>query len=418
MNQAVLNTDDDAYLGQQVVASVPHINIRAFCDDQRTVQAIQTAAADRRMSRAHLQIHMGGIAAAVQTFQSELTPNVILVETVANRDLILSELTQLAQVCGPDTKVIVIGHLNDVLLYREVMRLGVSEYLVAPVHQLQIIESIATLFHDPAAKPLGRIFAFVGSKGGVGSSTLAHNVGWYLSRQLDTDTVITDFDLAFGTAGLNFNQETSQGIADALGQPDRIDQTLLDRLLTKCGDKLSLLASPGTIDRDVHIEASSVETILNTVRHSVPCVIVDVPNMWAPWIKHTLLHADEVVITATPELASLRNTKNLVDLLKQARPNDRPPRLVMNQVGIPKRPEIPVADFAKAINLDPALTIAYDAQTFGAAASNGQMLAEVSAKAKSAEAVAILAQILLGKERPSKPSRFSLPFAGKLLRKK
>lgn len=418
MNHAVLSTDDDAYAGQQVVASVPHINIRAFCDDQRTVQAIQAAATDRRMSRAHVQIHMGGILAAVQVFQSELTPNVIVVETMANRDTAVMELSQLAQVCGPETKVVVIGHLNDVLLYRELMRLGVSEYLVAPVHQLQIIESIASLFHDPAAKPLGRIFAFVGSKGGVGSSTLAHNVGWYLSRQLDTDTVITDLDLAFGTAGLNFNQETSQGIADALGQPDRVDQMLLDRLLTKCGDKLSLLASPGAIDRDVHVEASSIEVILNTVRNSVPCVIVDVPNMWAPWIKYTLLQADEVVITATPELASLRNTKNLVDLLKQARPNDRPPRLVMNQVGIPKRPEIPVADFAKAINLEPALTIAYDAQTFGTAASNGQMLAEVSAKAKAAEAIALLAQSLLGQEKPVKPAKFTLPFAGKLLRKK
>lgn len=418
MNQAVLNTDYDAYGGQQVVASVPHINIRTFCDDPQTVQAIQAAAADRRMSRAHVQIHMGGIPAAVQVFQSELTPNVVIVETLANRDTVLMGLAQLAQVCGPDSKVIVIGHLNDVLLYRELMRLGVSEYLVAPIHQLQIIDTIASLFHDPNAKPLGRIFAFVGSKGGVGSSTLAHNVGWYLSRQLDTDTIITDLDLAFGTAGLNFNQEASQGIADALGQPDRVDQTLLDRLLTKCGDKLSLLASPGAIDRDFPIDANSIEIILNTVRHSVPCVIVDVPNMWAPWIKYTLLQADEVVITATPELASLRNTKNLVDLLKHARPNDRPPRLVMNQIGIPKRPEIPVADFAKAINLEPSLTIAYDAQTFGTAASNGQMLAEVSAKSKAADAVATLAQALIGQEKPAKPSKFSLPFAGMLSRKK
>lgn len=420
MNHAAINNGHghEAHAAQQVVALVPHINIRAFCDDPQTVQAVQAASTDRRMARAHVDIHMGGISGAVQTFQNELTPNVIVVETLASRDIVLAGLTQLAQVCGPETKVVVIGHLNDIILYRELMRLGVSDYLVAPVHQLQLIDCIAGLFQDPGAKPLGRIFAFVGSKGGVGSSTLAHNIGWYLSRHLNTDTVITDFDLAFGTAGLNFNQEASQGIADALGQPDRVDQTLLDRLLTKCGDKLSLLASPGSIDRHVQIEESSVEVILNTVRNSVPCVIVDVPNMWAPWIKYTLLHADEVVLTATPELASLRNAKNLVDLLKQARPNDQPPRLVMNQVGVPKRPEIPVADFAKAINLEPALIINHDAQTFGTAASNGQMLAEVSAKAKAADAVATLAQLLLGQEKVVKSSKFSLPFAGKLLRKK
>ena len=418
MNRSVVNSEYNAHAGEPVVALVPHINIRAFCDEPGTVRAIQAAAVDRRMARAHVQIHMGGIAAAVQLFQNELTPNVIVVEALGNRDTVLAGLAQLAQVCGPESKVIVIGHLNDIILYRELMRIGVSEYLVAPVHQLQIIDSIAKLFQDPGAKPLGRIFAFVGSKGGVGSSTLAHNVGWYLSRHLNTDTVITDFDLAFGTAGLNFNQEAAQGIADALGQPDRIDQTLLDRLLTKCGDKLSLLASPGAIDRDFHIEESAVEIILNTVRNSVPCVVVDVPNMWAPWIKYTLLHADEVVITATPELASLRNAKNLVDLLKQARPNDQPPRLVMNQIGIPKRAEIPVADFAKAINVEPTLTIAYDAQTFGTASSNGKMLAEISSKAKAADAVAILAQMLLGQEKRVKSSRFSLPFAGKFLRKK
>jgi pilus assembly protein CpaE len=418
MNQAVVNSEHNVYAGEPVVALVPHINIRAFCEDPRTVKALQAAAVDRRMARAHVQIHMGGVAAAVQLFQNELTPNVIIVEAIGSREMVLSGLAQLAQVCGPETKVIVVGHLNDIVLYRELMRIGVNEYLVAPVHQLQIIDSIAGLFQDPAAKPLGRIFAFVGSKGGVGSSTLAHNVGWYLSRHLDTETVITDFDLAFGTAGLNFNQESSQGIADALGQPDRIDQTLLDRLLTKCGDKLSLLASPGAIDRDFPIEESAVEVILNTVRNSVPCVVVDVPNMWAPWIKYTLLHADEVVITATPELASLRNTKNLVDLLKQARPNDEPPRLIMNQVGIPKRAEIPVADFAKAINIEPTLTISYDAQTFGTASSNGKMLAEISARAKAADAVAILAQILLGQEKRVKTSKFSLPFASKFLRKK
>ncbi len=419
MSHAVVNADFQSSAGhQQVVASVPHINIRAFCEDPRTVQAIQAAAVDRRMARAHVQIHMGGISGAIQVFQTELTPNVIVVETTADRDSVLAGLAQLAQVCGPETKVIIIGHLNDIILYRELMRLGVSDYMVAPIHQLQLINSIAGLFHDPGAKPLGRIFAFVGSKGGVGSSTIAHNIGWYLSRHLNTDTVITDFDLAFGTAGLNFNQETTQGVADALGQPDRIDQTLLDRLLTKCGDKLSLLASPSSIDRDHPIAESSVEVILSTVRSSVPCVIVDVPNMWAPWVRHTLFHADEVVITATPELASLRNTKNLVDLLKQGRPNDAAPRLVMNQVGIPKRPEIPVADFAKAINVEPTLVIAYDAPTFGAAASNGQMLAEVSSKAKSAAAVAELAQILLGQEKRTKASKFSLPFAGKLLRKK
>ena len=169
--------------GGDVVAVIPRVNIHAFCTISSTVQAMQAAATDRRMARAHLDIQLGGIMAAVQVYGQQ-TPNLLMVESQSQRDMLLAELAQLAQVCAPTTKVIVIGHLNDVVLYRELIRQGVSEYLVAPLHQLQIIEAIAALYRDPKAEPLGRIIAFVGAKGGVGSSTLAHNFGWFLSRKL------------------------------------------------------------------------------------------------------------------------------------------------------------------------------------------------------------------------------------------
>jgi len=402
------------------VSLVPRINIHIFCDNQQTAETMQQAATDRRMARAHTTIQLGGIMAAVQVYQAQSTPNVLLVESHGSRDVILSELAQLAQVCQPDTKVIVIGHLNDVILYRELIRQGVSEYLVAPLHQLQVIEAISNLYNDPKASPLGKVIAFVGAKGGVGSSTVAHNFAWLMSKRYATDTVITDLDLAFGTAGLNFNQDVANGIIDALGQPDRVDSTLLERLLTKLGDKLSLLSGPGGIDRDINIEAHAVETILTAMRSNVPCIVVDVPNMWAPWIKYTLISADQVVITATPELASLRNAKNIVDMLKAARPNDPPPKLVLNQVGVPKRPEIPAGDFGKAVGIDVSCIIPYDAQTFGTAQSNGQMIFEVAAKSKAAEALTALVQVIAGTDKPAKASKLPLPFLNKLtkLRKK
>ena len=422
MNNALAGATAPGFGSDQgLVALVPRINIHAFCDNQQTAETMQLAAADRRMARAHTTIQMGGIMAAVQVFQAQATPNVLLVESHGSRDVILSELASLAEVCQPDTKVVVIGHLNDVILYRELIRQGVSEYLVAPLHQMQIIETIATLFQNPKSAPLGRVIAFVGAKGGVGSSTVAHNVAWMMSKRYATETVITDLDLAFGTAGLNFNQEVSNGIYDALGQPDRLDSTLIERLLTKLGDKLSLLSGPGGVDRDINVEAHAIETILTAMRSSVPCIIVDVPNMWAPWIKYTLMHADQVIITATPELASLRNTKNLVDLLKASRPNDSPPKLVLNQVGIPKRPEIPPADFGKAVGIDVSCIIPYDAQTFGTAQSNGQMIFEVGAKAKASEALSLFVQQLAGTDKPAKrAAKLSLPLLNKLplLRKK
>jgi pilus assembly protein CpaE len=409
MNSATQASAAPLAADQGLVALVPRINIHCFCDNQQTAETMQAAASDRRMARAHVTIQLGGIMAAVQVYQSQATPNLLIVESHGSRDVILSELGQLAQVCQPDTKVVVVGHLNDVILYRELMKQGVSEYMVAPLHQLQVIEAISSLYNDPKAAPVGKIYAFVGSKGGVGSSTMAHNFAWQMSKKYSTDTVITDLDLAFGTAGLNFNQDTSSGMLEALGQPDRVDSTLIDRLLTKLGDKLSLLSGPGGVDREVNIEAHAIETILAAVRGNVPCVIVDVPNMWSPWIKYTLMSADEVIITATPELASLRNTKNLVDLLKQSRPNDRPPRLIINQVGMPKRPEIPAAEFGKAVGIDPSCVIPHDAHAFGTAQSNGQMLFEVAPKSKAAEALAGFAQLIVGTDKPAKATKMGMP---------
>ena len=402
-NEAAMEQVQTAAPAQEpVVALIPRINVAAFCDDQNTAQAMQAASGDRRMVQAHMDVHLGGIPAAIQTFTNAKTPDVLIIESTKDRDGLLNDLGHLAHVCDPGSKVIIIGHVNDVLLYRELMSQGISEYIVAPVHQLQIIENLSGMFQDPEASPVGKVLAFVGVKGGVGSSTIAHNVGWMFSRHYAVDTVITDLDMAFGTAGLNFNQDGGQGVAEALGSIDRVDQTMLNRLLTKHSDRLSLLMAPGSLERDVEIEADALETVLNVVRANVPSVIVDVPNIWSPWTKSVLVQADDVIITATPELACLRNAKNLIDMLKANRPNDNPPRLIMNQVGIPKRPEIPVAEFSKALGIEPTVIIPFDPQTFGTASSNGQMIEEVAAKSDAAAALVALSQILQGQEPPPK----------------
>ncbi len=408
MNTSAAHTDTNPASQSFPVALVPRINIHVFADNQQTAEMVQVASVDRRMARAHVTIQLGGIDGAVQVFSGQPTPSLLIVETHGGRDQVLGELMKLAEVCQPDTKVVVIGHVNDVILYRELMRQGISEYLVAPINPLVLIETIAGLYTDPKSAPLGRIIAFVGCKGGVGSSTIAHNVAWQLSQKHSIETVITDLDLAFGTASLNFNHEAGGGIFEALSQPDRVDATLIDRLMTKLGDKLNLLNSVSGVERDFNIEAHAVETVLNTVRQSSPMIVVDVPNMWAPWIKYTLLNADEVIVTATPELPSLRNAKSLIDLLRSQRPNDKLPRLILNQVGVPKRPEIPATEFAKALGMVPSAIIPYDPQSFGTAQGNGQMLHEVAPKSKAAEAMQNLAQEFAGNPKTAKPVKQGL----------
>jgi pilus assembly protein CpaE len=418
-SQAVAQEPAEDVVGRdEHIAPAPRVSIQAFCETVETAAAIQAAGEDRRMAKAHLRIQMGGATAAVEAYQSSPTPNVIVLESESRGEEIIASLDQLAEVCDPGTRVVVIGRTNDVLLYRELVRRGVSDYLISPVNTIQVVRAICGLFSAPDSKPVGRVIAVVGAKGGVGASTVAHNIAFSIARDLMLDSVVTDLDLAFGTAGLDFNQDPTQGIADAVFSPDRIDTAFVDRLLAKCTDHLSLLAAPATLDRVYDFGADAFEAIFDSLRTTMPCAVLDVPHQWTGWTKHTLVGADDILIVAAPDLANLRNAKNLFDFLKASRPNDHRPLYCLNQVGVPKRPEIKAADFAKALDDEPVAVIPFEPQVFGAAANNGQMIAEIAASHRTAEMFRQLAQQLTGRAEPKK-QRSSLlsPFIGKLLQR-
>jgi len=379
-------------------ASVPRIGIHAFCERQDTADMIRTAAQDRRLSRATVEVFQGGMTYALEHYQNQPTPSLILVESPAAAPQLLAMLDVLAEVCDAGTKVLVLGAANDVALYRELMRRGVSEYLVPPLQPLSLIRAVTGLYADPSSPFVGRQIAFLGAKGGVGASTLAHNVAYCIGERMQANTVLVDFDLPFGTAGLDFNQDPMQGVADALSQPDRLDPVLLERMMVRCSERLSLFAAPATLDDTYDISADAFEEVASKIRTTAPFVVVDLPHHWSTWMRRMLLASDELVIVATPDLASLRNAKNMIDLVRQARPNDSPPRLVLNQVGVPGRPEIPMKDFSAALNLEPSLVLPFDPKTFGQAGNNGQMLEQANAKSKAAEGVMHLASLVARRE--------------------
>jgi pilus assembly protein CpaE len=376
---------------------VPRISIQAFCETDSVAMPIERAGEDRRMTKAHLKVHMGGVATAIEFYQSAPTPNLVIVESRQEPKQLLESLGKLAEVCDPNSKVVIIGHYNDVWLYRELIRSGVSEYVVAPISMADIVTVISGIFVDPEAAPVGKSIAFVGAKGGVGSSTIAHNVGWAMSNLFSSEVVVADLDLAFGTANINFDQDPAQGIAEAVFAPERIDEVYLDRLLAQCAEHLSLLAAPSTLDRVYDFDPEAFDQIIDIAQRTAPHVVLDVPHIWTGWTKSVLAHADEVVIVATPELANLRNSKNLVDMLKKLRPNDPLPRLVVNQAGVPKRPEISVADFAEPLGIQPVAVVPFDPQLFGNAGNNGRMLGEMDAQHPIVQTINELAHIVTGR---------------------
>jgi pilus assembly protein CpaE len=390
------------------IRPLPRISVHAFYETEGLAKTMERCGEDRRMSKVNLRVNSGGVSAATNMFSGSPTPNLLILETRADGETLLAELGELANYCDPDTRVVVVGHVNDVSLYRDLVRNGVSEYIVAPVSMADVIGVISAIFVDPEAAPLGKSIAFIGAKGGVGSSTLAHNCAWSISSLFSSEVILADLDLAFGTANLNFDNDPTQGIAEAVYSPDRLDEVFLDRLLAKCSEHLSMLAAPSMLDRTYDFSGDAFLPILDIVQRNAPVSVLDVPHLWTDWTRKVLCAADEIVITATPDLANLRNTKNLFDTLRKLRPNDHQPFLILNQVGLAKRPEIAPDVFCEPLEIEPLAIIPFDAPLFGEAANSGLMIAESAAKSPVAESLSQIAHVVTGRAEVKKRKKAGL----------
>ena len=398
----------------------PGGRVHMFCEDAGTAETASKLFAGRRFAALDATVRKGGIQAAIAAYAGAPTPDLVIVESTQAGAGILAELETLANVCDAGTRVIVIGHINDVLLYRELMRRGISDYLVAPLSPGQLGESIRAALTGQAGETRGRIVAFLGAKGGCGSSTACHNTAWLLAEAMKAQTVIADFDLAFGTLGLDFNQDSGHGLGDALAACERLDTAMIVKLTSKCSDHLGLVTAPCILDAECEITAGAATHVIGLLSQAAAFVMLDLPHAWNAWSRAMIEAASHVVITAEPDLANLRNTKNVLDaLLRHSSAEDKPPILMLNKVGLPRRPEISVRDFANAVDLEPAAVIEFDAQLFGTAANNGLMIGEVSPKARALAPFRQLAGILSGKAPGAKPERgFVKPLIDRLSRRR
>jgi len=377
---------------------VPRITIHACCDRHEISDIIAGISADRRMSRAEITVEPGGIEAAITRFAAQASPNLLIIDTLMQGPNMLHNLDRLSEVIEQGTKVVIVGAVNDIALFRELMARGVSEYIVPPLQPLDLIRTVCGLYVNPDKPFAGRVIAVIGARGGVGASTIAHNIAWTIAERQDAGATLLDLDLSFGTAALDFNQDPQQSIADALLAPDRVDDVFLERVTTKHTQRLQMLTAPATLEREFELDPSAYEVVIERVRRTSPFVVLDLPHVWNAWVKHTLLAADDVIIVAAPDLASLRNTKNIIDLLKALRPYDSPPTVALSMVGVPKRPEIPFKDFAEALGAEPIASFPFDPPLFGMAANNGQMIGEVAPLSKTALALDALAASLTGRK--------------------
>lgn len=368
---------------------------------------VNAALADKRIARVgpSVELRTGGIPAAVTFHAERSTPTILLVEVSGARDEVLTQVKDLAGVCDPGTSVVVIGSENDITLYRTLVDQGVSEYLVAPVSEAQMFEAIHGIIADPNAQEPARIISFYGARGGAGSSTIAHNTAWVISERLDQDIMLIDMDLQFGTAALDFNMELPQTVQEAILDPGRLDSQLLKKCVGKYGDNLSLLASPADLAASADVSAEALDKLLEVAGSMNSNLAIDLPHTWTEGVAHIIDQSDEIVLTATLDLACLRNVQNVVRLLNKDRVKEAPVRVVINKAGRSQRTELSRKDFESAVGAAAVILIPDDPQAFGAAENSGQPAAESKGKNKLIGLFEELAIELTGKNRAEKTGK-------------
>jgi len=381
------------------------INIQAFCLNEETVAAVKGLADERLLIRSSINVELGGAVKALEVLETAKTPDLIIVETAAEGDALFGELDSLANVCEPGTRVILIGVQNDIALFRDLMKMGVSEYMVTPIETSPLLDSIVQAFEGDSTDRNARMIASIAACGGAGSSEVAYCLASELTTTYDSEAIIIDMDVFFGTSALAFNVQPQQTVVDALTQFNRLDSELLQRFLVNYNDKISILAAPAALSANIQISAEAVDALLALARQMTDFVIVDLPHRWDPWVLEVLVNAEEVILVTEPDLMNLRDAKNMLELLSAKRGKNAPARLVFNKVGKSAKTELSTKNFKKMLNVEPEILIPYDPGLFGAALNNGEIPVTMNEKSKVATAIKDLAALVSGKAPVEKPKK-------------
>jgi pilus assembly protein CpaE len=354
---------------------IHRFTIEAFPLSKDTEAALEGLSSEREFAKTKMTIHFGGMARAAKHYVDNPSPQFIIVEENGGSAEIQKGLESLAEVVEPGRKVIVIGTVNDVQAYRRLINQGVSEYLVGPVDTADIAAAIMNCVKDTNSTPKGRVISFVGSRGGVGNSTLAANVAWTLANATQEEVIGIDLDFNFGTMALALNLDPKQAVFDALTEAERIDPVLVERFMTEHGPHFSVLSTTGSLKEMAEPSSEAVERLIDICRSMAQFVVLDLPRQWSGWASAVLLLSDEIVLTANPDIANLRDAKMMFDWLKGRR-GSASNRLVLNKADVAKRNQLSAKDFQDTLGVAPGLTIGFDPTLFAQLANNGQMVGE------------------------------------------
>lgn len=396
-----------------------HASMSVFWNSPTVEKTFTELSQDRLCVRLRVEKFEGGVPKAIDIHRTDATPNVLVIELTSDHpNEALAELELLANYCDPETKVIVVGRNNDVGFYRSLMARGVHEYLLIPFDSFKALDALYRLI-GPSQGSRGRCIAFIGAQGGVGSSILSHHVAFHVAETLKSPTLLVDLDLAFGNAGMTFDRSINKGSVELLFATRRELGDVFERVRFKVSDYLDLIGTSGSLYRTFDIERRMIDTLVQHIRSEYPLTFLDVPHNWTQWIKFLLADVDDIVITMTPNIPGLKNTRSILNTLNDLRPNSTPPTVVVNKSGVPKQQELTIDDIETHLGIKVAHVIPFGAESFGRSINEGKTLFVAAPKAKETAAIIKLAKIFLparSEEANQSQSIFSRLFQSRIKR--
>jgi len=364
----------------------------AFVADDETRTTLMEAAADAGIAEPHVVV--AKIDEVLRRLQKISTPKTLVVDLSGVAD-IMAEVMRLAEVCDEGTHVIIIGDVNDIETYRKLISFGVQDYFAKPLSAEAVVEGLTKCgkpegTEEAATNQVGDVIGVVGSRGGVGATSVGVNLAWSLSSQGSRKVALVDLDLFFGSCGLALDLDLGRGFREALENPSRIDSLFIERAMVKANDNLFVLSAEEALDTMINFDGAAIELLIDHLRRDFQSVVVDLPRFAARTQAAILTPPSTLVVVSDPSLAGMRDTLRLTQLLKKVAPKTDL-QVILNKVGAHPSSELAKADFEKGAEMKISSVIPYDIKSFGVCASTGKPLSKVAAKGRAQKAISGIA---------------------------
>jgi pilus assembly protein CpaE len=355
------------------------------CDDD-TLDILRPVIGD--MGWEMEKCHKGGLRNAVQSLSVAPSPSILLVDLSESSDPI-NDINGLAEVCEPGTVVIAMGQVNDVRLFRDLMSSGIQDYLLKPVFPAQVrdvlLNAQAMLAAprqsvEASAGVAHLLTVVVGTRGGVGATSLSTSLAWMLGHSAKRHAALLDLDIHFGTGALAMDLEPGRGLIDAIDNPSRIDGLFIERAMVRANDKLAILSAEAPVTQPMLSDGAALFQLRAEINHAFEATVVDLPRHMLVQFPHMVAEANAVVLVTELTLAGARDAIRLIAALKQSAPSAR---VIVVANKMPTTPgEITRKDFENSIERPIDVVIPFDPKTAVKAAKLGKTLAEAGASTK------------------------------------